>query len=110
MFSKVFLASAVLLGLLSLAWPTQLGLQLLVAVTACLAAVFAAVQAGNQGRYLWLSALVMMAVLLNPVVPVPLTRATSLLVLVMSLAVLVSWQAIARRRVPVQSISQVLHP
>jgi hypothetical protein len=98
------------LGLLSLTWSTQLGLQLLGALTACLAAVFAAVQAGGQGRYIWLGAFVLMAVLLNPVVPIPLSRATSLLALAMSLAVLVSWQAILRRTVPGQSVAQVLHP
>jgi hypothetical protein len=110
MLSKMLLASALLLGLLSLAWPAQLGIQLLVAVTACLAAVVAAVQAGNHGRYLWLSAFVLMAALLNPVVPFPLPRAISLLVLAMSLAALVSWQVTLRRTVPAQSISQVLHP
>jgi hypothetical protein len=109
MLSKVFLSSAIVLGLLSLAWPAQLGLQLLVALTASLAAVFAAVQAGGHGRYLWLCAFVLMAALLNPAVPVPLSRVTSLLVLAMSLAVLASWQAILRRTVHGPSVSQVLH-
>ena len=109
MLSKVFLSSAIVLGLLSLAWPAQLGLQLLVALTACLAAVFAAVQAAGHGRYIWLCAFVLMTALLNPVVPVPLSRVTSLLVLAMSLAVLASWQAILRSTVHGPSVSQVLH-
>lgn len=109
MVSKIFLSSAILLGLLSLAWPGQLSLQLLVALIACLAAVFAAVQAGGQGRYIWLCGFVVMAALLNPVVPVPLSRVTSLLVLAMSLAVLAAWQAVVRRTTLGPSASQVLH-
>jgi asparagine N-glycosylation enzyme membrane subunit Stt3 len=106
----LLVAAALLLGLLSLAWPAQPTVQVLVAVVACLAAVLAALQAGSQGRYVWLAAFVTMAALLNPVVPFALPRAIGLLVLAMSLALVVSWQVIVHRTLPAQSVSQVLHP
>jgi hypothetical protein len=108
MLSGTFLSAAIVLGLLSLAWPTPLA-QLLAAVTACLAVVFAAVQDGGQGRYVRLGAFLLMAALLNPMVPVPFSPLTSLLPLAMSLAVLVSWQAVARRRGVGPSVLQMLH-
>jgi hypothetical protein len=110
MLTKIFLITATFFALLTLAFPGQAGIQLLAIAAVCLTAVLAAIQAGGEGRYLWVSGFIAMAVLVNPVVPVPLTRVPALAMLGICLAILASWLVVLRRTVPSQTIAQVLHP
>jgi hypothetical protein len=110
MMTKIFLASAAVLAVVSFAWPAQPFVHFLAALTICVAAIFAALEAGSNGRYLWLAGFVVMAAVLNPVVPLELTRIPAMALTGVCLAVLASWLLVLRRTVPTLSASQVLHP
>src|SRR6266542_423896 len=61
MMTKIFLSAAAVLALLSFAWPAQSVLHFLATLTICVAAIFAALQAGSEGRYYWLGGFVLLA-------------------------------------------------
>jgi hypothetical protein len=112
MLVRIAFVIALALALLSLVLPGQAGIGVgLAAVAAiCLTAVVAAVEAGRAGRFVWVVGLLLIAALLNPVMPVALPRPAAVLLLAMSLAMLASWMIVLNRVVPSQSIAQVLHP
>ena len=76
----------------------------------CFAAVLAAIEAGRAGRYLWLCGLIVLAALLNPILPPALSTTGAVWLMTVSFAVLTSWMVVLGRTVPSQSIAQVLHP
>jgi hypothetical protein len=110
MMTKIFLAIAAVLAVLSFAWPAQPTLHLLATLTICLAAIFAALQAGAEGRYFWSLGFVVMAGLLNPIAAPLSGRVPMLLLTLVGLAALASWILVLRNTTPTLSISQVLHP
>jgi hypothetical protein len=110
MLTRIAFVVAIALALLSLGLP-NFGVIRVMAITAgCFAAVFAAIEAGRTGRYIWLGGLLVLAVALNPIVPLALEPARAVLLLTVGLAGIAAWMFALNRAVPTQSIAQVLHP
>jgi hypothetical protein len=109
MMTKIFLSAAAVLALLSFAWPAQSVLHFLATLTICVAAIFAALQAGSEGRYYWLGGFIVLALLLNPVVPVASDRIPAMVLAFLGLAMIASWVIVLRGTTPTLSASQVLH-
>jgi hypothetical protein len=110
MFIKIVLVCAALFALLTLAFPGAAGIQVVAVAAVCATAVLAALQSLSDGRYLWFSGFMAMAVLLNPIGPISLTRIPTLALLAVCLTVLASWMAVVRGAMPSRSIAQVLYP
>jgi hypothetical protein len=110
MLIKSFFTCAMVFAILTISFPSGTGLQFIALAAACIAAALAAVRSIDEDRYLWFSGFVAIAVLLNPIGALWLTRTPSLVMLGICLTILVSWMVIRRRAVPSQSIAQVLHP
>jgi hypothetical protein len=110
MLINFFFTCAMVFALLTVAFPANRGIQLVALAAACVAAALAAVRSIGEDRYLWFSGFVAIAVLLNPIGAVWLTRIPALVVLGVCLAMLASWMVFWRRSIPSQSIAQVLHP
>jgi hypothetical protein len=110
MMTRIFLAAAAVLALASFAWPAQSFLHFLATLTLCVAAIFAALQAGSEGRYYWLVGFIGLALLLNPVVPVTSDRIPATIMAGVGLAMLAGWVMVLRGTAPAQSVAQVLHP
>jgi hypothetical protein len=109
MMTKIFLAVAAVLALLSFAWPAQSFLHFLATLTIFVAVVFAALQAGSEGRYYWLGGFIVLALALNPVVPVASERIPAMVLAGIGLAMIASWVMVLRGAVPTLTGSQVLH-
>jgi hypothetical protein len=110
MLTRIVFVVALLLALLSLVFPRVGGIAVVAIEAACFAAVLAAIEAGRAGRYLWLGGLIVLAAVLNPVVPVALSPTAAVLLMTVSLAILTAWMGVLSRMVPSQSIAQVLYP
>jgi hypothetical protein len=110
MVIKIFLIVAAVFALLTLVLPGAAGVQVVAVSAVCVAAVLAALQSLSDGRYVWFSAFMAMAVLLNPIGPISLTRIPTLALLGVCLAVLASWMTMVRGAMPSRSIAQVLYP
>jgi hypothetical protein len=109
MFIKIFLTCAAVFALLTLALPGAAGVQVVAVAAVCVAAVLAALQSFSDGRYVWFSGFMAMAVLLNPIGAVSLTRIPTLALLGVCLAILTSWITMVRGALPTRSIVQVLY-
>ncbi len=110
MLTRIVFVVAVVLTLLSLVFGGQPGIGVFAAVAVCFAAVLAAIEAGRAGRYLWVSGMLLLAVVLNPILPVALPPPAATVLLGVGLAAVASWIIVLRRTIPSQSIAQVLHP
>jgi hypothetical protein len=110
MLTRIAFVATITLAFLSLAFPSHAEIGVAAVAAACFAAVLAAIEAGRTGRYLWVAGLLLMAAVLNPIVPLGLPPAAAVLLLTVSLAVLTSWMVVLNRTVPTQSIAQVLYP
>ena len=110
MLTRIVFVVAVLLALLSLVFPGAAGIGIVAVAAVCFAAVLAAIEAGRAGRYLWLGGLIVLAAVLNPILPVALSPTAAVLLMGMSLAILTAWMVVLSRTVPSQSIAQVLYP
>ena len=109
MVIKIVLICAAVFALLTLAIPGAAGVQAVAVAAVCVAAVLAALQSLSDGRYIWFSGFMAMAVLLNPIGPVSLTRIPTLALLGVCLAILASWITMVRGAMPSRSIAQVLY-
>ncbi len=110
MLTRIAFVVAVMLALLSLGLSDRGGIYVAAVAAACFAAVLAAIEAGRAGRYLWLAGLVMLAALLNPILPIALSPAAAVVVMSASSVILTAWMVVLSRTVPSQSIAQVLYP
>jgi hypothetical protein len=110
MLTRIAFVVAVVLALLSLVFPDRGGIGVIAVAAACFAAVLAAIEAGRAGRYLWLGGLIVLAALLNPILPLALSTTAAVWLMTVSFAVLASWMVVLSRTAPSQSIAQVLHP
>lgn len=110
MRTRIAFVVAVGLALLSLAAPGHAGIGVMAIAAVCFAALLAAIEAGRAGRFLWVASLLVLAAVLNPILPLALSPTAAVLLLSVSLAVLASWMAVLNRTTPSQSIAQVLHP
>lgn len=110
MLTRIVFVVAIVLALLSLLFPDRPGIGVMAVAAACFAAVLAAIEAGRAGRYLWLVGLIVLAALLNPILPLALSTTGAVWLLTVSFAVLTGWMVVLRRTVPSQSIAQVLYP
>ena len=110
MLTRIAFTTAIVLALLTLAVPGQGSLQVVAVAVVCLTAVLAAIEAGRIDRYLWVSGFILMAVLLNPILPLAPEAGPALALLGVSLAMVASWMIVLSRTIPTQSIAQVLHP
>jgi len=98
--------AALLLAVLRL--PTA-SYQILLEVVVCVTALLVVTQAVRTGKYFWAAGFIVIAVLFNPVVPVALSRKTSLwLDLVCLAAFLVSLAALKTK--PLLSIPGIINP
>jgi hypothetical protein len=109
MVIKIFLVCAALFALLTLAIPGAPAVQVIAVAAFCVAAVMAALQSLSDGRYVWFSGFVAMAVLVNPIGPISLTRIPTLALLGVCLAILTYWITMVRGAMPSRSIAQVLY-
>lgn len=110
MLIKPLLSGAIVFALLSAVWTPAPGFQVLAIVTACLASVFAAAQAGGLGRYVWMAGFVVITVVLNPVFPIPLGGVPGLAFVAIGLSGLLVWVHLLDRPVTAPSVADVLHP
>ena len=110
MFTRIAFVAAVGLALLSLGLPDQAGIDVMAMAVVCLAALLAAIEAGRAGRFLWVASLLVLAAVLNPILPLALSPTAVVLLLSIGLAMLAGWMAVLNRTVPSQSIAQVLSP
>jgi hypothetical protein len=110
MLTRIAFVIAIVLALLSLGLPNLEGIRVMAVAAGCFAAVFAAIDAARNGRYVWLAGLLLLAALLNPILPLPLAPTPAVLLLTVSLAAIASWMFVLNRTIPTQSIAQVLHP
>lgn len=110
MLTRIAFVIAITLALLSLGLPNLVAIRVMAVAAGCFAAVFAAIEAGRTGRYIWLVGLLVLAVVLNPILPLSLGPARSVLLLTVGLAGIASWLFVLNRTAPTQSIAQVLHP
>jgi len=110
MLTRIVFVIATVFALLALALAGESGLQSAAVGVACLAGILAAVDAARAGRYVWASGLIVVAALLNPVMPMAPTRGSALALVGISLAIIASWMFVLYRTIPSQSIAQVLHP
>jgi hypothetical protein len=110
MLTRIAFVVAVVLALLSLGLPSQAGIGVMAIAAVCFAALLAAIEAGRSGRFFWVASLLVLAAVLNPILPLALSPTAAVLLLSMSLAILASWMAVFNRSVPSQSIAQVLYP
>jgi hypothetical protein len=101
--------SALVITLLTVAFPGNATIQFAAITACCFTSLLIALRAG-EGHYAWLGGFLVMAVLLNPIVPVPLERVRLLALMGISIVVIASWMVIRRRAAPSQSIAQVLYP
>jgi hypothetical protein len=110
MLIKFFFTCTMVFALLTLSFPAGRGLQFVALAAACAAAALAAVRSIDEDRYLWFSGFIAIAVLLNPIGALWLTRTLSLVMLGICLTMVASWMIMRRRAVRSLSIAQVLHP
>lgn len=110
MLTRIAFVVAIALALLLLALPNLATICVMAIDAGCFAAVFAAIEAGRTGRSLWLAGLLVLAVMLNPILPLSLEPARFLLLLTLGGAGIASWMIVLNRAVPTQSIARVLHP
>lgn len=110
MLTRIAFVVTIMLALLSMALPDRTEFGAMAVAAGCFAAVLAAIEAGRAGRYLWLAGLLVLALLLNPILPLALAPMSAVLLLTLSLAMVASWMFVLNRAVPTQSIAQVLHP
>ncbi len=110
MLTTIVVVVAAVLALAALALPGQGGIQSGAVGVACLAGILAAVDAARAGRYAWACGLIVLAALLNPVMPVAPARGSALVLVGISLAIIAGWKFVLYRTIPSQSIAQVLHP
>ena len=110
MLTRLAFVVAIVLALSSLAFPDRAGIGVAAVAAVCFVAVLAAIEAGRAGRYLWLAGLLVLAAVLNPIMPLALPPTGGVLLLSVSFAILATWMAVLSRTVPSQSIAQVLHP
>src|SRR5689334_10968132 len=106
MLTRIAFVIAITLALLTLALPSIDALRVVAVAAGCFAAVFAAIEAGRAGRYIWLGGLLVLAVILNPIRPLSLEPARFALLLGIGLAGIASWMFVVNRVVPSQSIAQ----
>jgi hypothetical protein len=109
MLTRIVFATAVVLALLTLAFPGG-GVQVVAIAAACLTVVLAAIDAGREGKYVWGVGFVVLAVVLNPIVPLALATGYALALLGVSLAMVIAWMVVLDRAIPSRSIAQVLYP
>ena len=110
MLTRLIFVIAAVLALLAVAVPGEGGLQSAAVTVACLTGVLAAIDAARAGRYVWAGGLVVLAALLNPVLPLAPARGPALALVGVSLAIIAGWLFVLYRTIPTQSIAQVLHP
>jgi hypothetical protein len=110
MLTRIVFVIAAAVALLALVLPGEGVIQSAAIAVACLAGILAAVDAARAGRYVWACGLVVLAALLNPVLPVAPARGSALALVGISLAIVASWMFVLYRTIPSQSIAQVLHP
>ena len=109
MLAKLFLTGALVITLLAVAFPGNATIQFAAITACCFTALLVSLQAGGDGHYGWFGGFLVLAVLVNPIVPIPLERVSSL-ALMGIIIVIASWMVILRRAAPSQSIAQVLYP
>jgi hypothetical protein len=110
MLTRIAFVVAIVLSLLSLVFSDRGGIYIAAVAAVCFAAVLAAIEAGRAGRYIWLAGLIVLAAVLNPVMPLALSPAATVLVMSLSFIILTAWMVVLSRTVPSQSIAQVLYP
>lgn len=110
MLTRIAFVVAVVLALLSLGLPGEAGIGVMAMAAVCFAALLAAIEAGRAGRFLWVASLLVLAAVLNPILPLAPSPTAAVLLLSVGLVVLASWMAALNRTVPSQSIAQVLYP
>jgi hypothetical protein len=110
MFTRTAFVAAVGLALLSLGLPGEAWIGVMAIAGVCFAALLAAIEAGRAGRFVWGASLLVLAAVLNPILPLALSPTAAVLLLSLGLAMLASWMAALHRTVPSQSIAQVLYP
>jgi len=104
--TKIMTSVSVAGLLLAVLWHPSANYQLLLQFVVCVGAIAVVLQAGRAHKQLWAAAFVAIAVLLNPAVPIPLSRNMALWVNVVCLATfVVSWAAL--RTNPMLSISSI---
>lgn len=109
MLTKIAIHAAITLSIVAAIWPASI-LPLLMAVAVCTAAVVSALEAGRMGRYIWLWGFVAIAVLFNPLAPLPMSRVTLLLASMLCAAAFISWLLVVQRAKPDLSAAEVLYP
>jgi hypothetical protein len=109
MLTRIAFAATAVLALLTFAFPGG-SVQIAAVTAACLTAVLAAIEAGREGRYPWVFGFVVLAVVLNPVMPLMLASGYALALLGLSLAMVITWMIVLNRTIPSRSIAQVLYP
>jgi hypothetical protein len=110
MLTRIAFVVAVGLALLSVGLPDQAGVGVMAIAAVCFAALLAAIEASRAGRFLWGASLLVLAAVLNPILPLALSPTAAVLLLSVGLAMLAGWMATFHRSVPSQSIAQVLYP
>jgi hypothetical protein len=110
MLTRIAFVVAIMLALLSLGFSDRGGIYVAAVATVCFAAMLAAIEAGRAGRYLWLAGLILLAALLNPILPLALPPTAAVLMMSLSFVILTVWMVVLSRTVPSQSIAQVLYP
>ncbi len=110
MLTRIVFVVAVVLALLSLAFPDRGGIGVIAVAAVCFATVLAAIEAGRVGRYLWLGGLIVLAAVVNPILPLALSPSGAVVLMSVSFAILTTWMVVLGRTIPSQSIAQVLHP
>jgi hypothetical protein len=96
MLITFFFTCAMVFALLALAFPSARGMQFAAIGTASVAAVLAAARSVGEDRYLWFSGFVAIALLLNPIGAMWLTRIPILAVVGVSLTTIGSWMILRR--------------
>jgi hypothetical protein len=110
MLAKLFLTVALVIALLTVAFPGSATFQFAAIAACCFTALLVALQAGAEGHYAWFGGFLVMAVLLNPIMPIPLEPVPSLALMGICIIVTASWMVALQRAMPSQSIAQVLYP
>ncbi len=104
--TKIMTTFSVAALLVALLWRPSVNYQLLLQFVVCVGAIAVVLQAGRAHKQLWAAAFVAIALLLNPAVPIPLSRNMSQWVNVVCLATFVVSLA-ALKTNPMLSISSI---
>ena len=100
MLTGIVFAIGILLAVLSLALPDRVAIWTVTIAVVCLAAVLATIEAGRARRYVWAMGLLGLAAILNPILTLPLSPTSAVLLLSVSFVILTGWMFALHRTVP----------